>query len=200
MKEHVQILTYVPVNIRSRAKTVAKKIRSTVSQIVRDGFVEKVEYYEEKLRAEAEREAEKETSHKKSRDTRKLGMPLDGAPTPPPSTPPGAEPIAVSPIADDLDAIYDAHAAKILDAMEKSPNEKRLRAAEAISAIKHRAPLTHPPEREILAELEVRILRLRAARPASPQLAPEQPKERIVDDLVGKEIDATKIRSRGDVE
>lgn len=166
----------VPMNLRERAKKVAKKLKTPMSQLARDALTEKIEYFESKFQADKARAAAEKEQLRGFRRMKPL-----------------SNPIARNAIAEQkqIPPEYDLHATRIHEAVQAgSPNETRLRVAEAVAAIKRQSPLTHPPETEIVATLERLVVAKRdaLATTATPAKEPD-----------GILIDTTKIRSHGDV-
>lgn len=201
-KDSVIFHVDLPISLHERAFAVGKRIRSTVSSLIRDSLSEKIEYLEAKHRAdedravrekEAKQLAQQNRRSLKSLDEKRLA---DAASLFPRALPKFGEPaedeVAVE---DPTEALYQKHAARIVEVVDDaSPTEKRMRIAEAVHAIKYAAPLTGPGEAEIVKRLQAIVVSLRDKKPA-----PAQSATRVVDDKVGREIDTSSVRTFGDV-
>ncbi len=187
----------LPITLHKRAKTVAKRMGTVVSQLIRESLAERIDYLEAKLdqdekRIEATKDAERA---KRGLKTRLKGF--RGSSTLAPvvsSLAPaemGAGAVQHEEEKDPLAEVYEKHAKHIaevlgLDDRERDPNEERLRVAEAIRDVRRHAPLTYPPDGVVLRAIESIIIRLRQETP------PAVPVPELV-------IDVQKIKTRGDV-
>lgn len=193
---------HIPLDLHDRAKRVAKRMYSSVGQLIRDGLLEKVDFFEAKFHAEEERaRAQKEA--KKNRSLRSLSSKL----------PAPADPAAESETLGDgngnladvdggLNAIYELHAKRILEVINGDAREKRLRVIEAVAAVKKYSPLTHPQDMEIVANFEKAVAQMQRERAEEANAtAEETPRvSRVIDRLVGREINPKKTKSFGDLE
>lgn len=204
MSENVAALTcYMPTELRERARRVAKKLRTSTVQILRDGLVERLDMLEAKMREQKDRDRADKEETRTMRTMRKLGEKLPPLASPPPPAPPSgsSEALGAPAEVDRFAAIYEQHGRKIFEALD-SPLEKHARTMEAVAAVKRAAPLTCPSDYRILEALERVVLRLREEAPAKkPTLSLLQPKkpqlDRTFDELVGRIIDPTRVRTRG---
>jgi hypothetical protein len=159
---------------------------------MRDALLEKVEYLEEKFRVDearalAEKEKRKEERNKGKR-IQKMGE--KSAPSPEVEKEPEINP---------LEKHYEEQAKKILNYLDRSPLERRIAIAEAVSAIKKVAPLTHPPEPVILSEIEKHVILMqqrRLSEPPPPKPVWEQEDLEIPVDRI---IDPAHIKSHGEI-
>lgn len=199
---------HIPAVLHARAKRVAKRIRSSITALSCEGLREKVEHYESRFRVEDERNrAEKEA--KRSINGRTMAV-LGKSPLAPITHAPAPVPAAIP---HHLDPIYHTHAEIIAGAVRRnSPSEKQLRLLEAIAAVKHEAPLTHPPDDDIVAALEARVVEILRNQSLTEMTTapvivtplaqtPPTPRSftnRLADALMGREVDPSKIRTVGD--
>lgn len=180
-----------------------------MNQIARDSLDERVEQLEAKERAEEERRRqEKEAQRAGRRGLRRIGERVSSSTLAPVSTPSSIDEATTEVAADPVESFYREQAKRILDVIDSDPREGRLRANEAVAAIKKQFPLTHPGEQEIVKRLERVVVELRAEAPASAPAtdAITPPTEtapfnftRAIDALVGKTLDAKKTRTYGSV-
>lgn len=119
-----------------RTKKAAAYFHRTITQIAQDAVDEKVTKLEEKMRSE--QEVARRAPSKRTRQ--------NDAPTSQEAAPP----------VDLLAALYARHARRILEVID-IPSERQIRVDDAIAAVKHLRPLTHPSEQEILLKLEAAI-------------------------------------------
>lgn len=184
----------LPKDLHARARAIAKRNRTTTVHLIRESLTEKIEYLEAKRRVEeeriiAERQRAAFSTHVRGRPPR---LPL--APEPPP--PLKSE--IVDENVENLEAeartahVYETQAKLILETLEGSPLERRLRVAEAVAAVKRERPLTHPPDDEILQTLEREVLHLRRNT--------EKTKLATANNNSFQIIDPNRVHSRGDVD
>jgi hypothetical protein len=173
---------------------VAKKVHKSASQIVRDVIVEYIESVELKER-EAKAREEREREEKRERRRGRLGALAPEKRDLSPNLDRLVEDETLDDDDDDLNTLYILHAKKIEEAVS-NPIECRLRAQEAVRAIERQRPLTNPGAAEILKRLEAEIRKLRT-RSATP----EDVFSRTVDNLLGREVDPKKTKTRilGDI-
>lgn len=169
-------------SLRERARVIAKRKRTSTAQLIRDGLEEKVSYFEAQIRAEERQCAAEKADRRAARGLRKLRGLNGQKPTPANGA------VLPSVEEDPLSALYEHHAQRVLDATEGT-TEHRLRLAEALAAIKRRAPLTCPSDAEILRILQKAAERLLDARKkkmhASTDPVPEaSEKEHVIDPSV----------------
>jgi hypothetical protein len=178
-----------PKSLIRRATSAGKTFHISFSQLVRDGLELRIAQLDQKLKDE---EAQRLAAVEKKKSARVGIVPLRklGEPMTKPITTPLAERVPFAPRPDEsFERLIDTHAQAILDA-GSDQNEMRRRAVVAVQAVKDLRPLTHPPETEILAMLETRIIRLRQSG-VTPA--------RTFDSFVGAVINPSKVRSHGDV-
>ena len=191
----------LPIELHRRTKALSKRLRLSINQIVRDSLTERIEFLENKLRAEEERKrADKETK----RTGRRLRSLADST----------TSPLAPRPIvrrADEVqvpseeEELYAQHARRIFEVINSNPMEARVRTMEAVSAIKRYSPLTCPRDPKIIERLDMLVDELAAQAPVPPRRGPERDTllkraTRIVDDFVGQVIDSAKTKSLGDID
>lgn len=212
-KKDQQLLTVLlPIVLYQRVKSTAKQtIHRSITQFVKTALLEKVEFYETKLRAEEEqRKADKKARTLKDRvDRTERGFGTsDLAP----------KPVLSSSVSETQNQereveTYRFHAQRIFEALN-NPLEKRVRITEAVSAIKQREPLLHPSDQAILTRLQSIIIAIRDGQKEENNILQpslilnkgETPTElqrlekRLQDQLIGTNIDTTKVASQGDTE
>ena len=188
----VRLMLVMPRDLHRRLLAVSKPRRTSMSQLAREAITERIEFLEEKARVEEERaKAEREARQglKRFAPFRKMSsVPLPTLPTMPSLgslTPRTPTPAAASPSDETkgLPVEYGVHADHILEAtLANDILEARVRTMEGVAAIRRRAPLSCPPDLEIMKTLQQLVDEKRAAIP-------------IVDGLEGKKIDVSKMRS-----
>lgn len=187
----------IPLDMNERLEAIAKRLHAVKRQIMREGVIERITYYENKFR-EDDRLREEDRLRRESPPlirngyiTKPLGplnrvasrVVTDETPAPSP-----------------LDKILTPYASQVLAAQRKhgdgkvSENEIRRLVLAATNAVTRMMPLTHPPDTEIVAALERLVVTLRDAK------TPTIPTDRSYDDLVGAVVDAARVKTRGDVE
>ncbi|KKW46600.1 MAG: hypothetical protein UY96_C0003G0103 [Parcubacteria group bacterium GW2011_GWB1_56_8] len=152
----VLISLRIAADLLSRTKAIGRQLDMSTKDIVQLGLYDKVDFYEAKLRAQAEQKRADRAQRRTLRTLGELGeSPLaPSAPIAPSS--PNDNKVAIE--TDPMTPLYEAHAKKIAEHLE-DPIEKRLCIEEALTAIKKAAPLTHPSDKEILTRLEVIVLK-----------------------------------------
>lgn len=213
---------YLPAELKKRAKVVAKRIGSTLSDLIRAALLERVETFEAKFHAEEERKRQEVERKRQARTLRPLGDPLAPkrstlAPAAFEARPPaelGADEdegkTSVERAPADLAELYYHHARRILEKWDDVA-ERRLRLGEAVADIKRQAPLRCPPDDEIRALVEAALVEIRdrekppaplvdPAGATPPLVKPLLPVLRIIDDKVGKIINPLSVPSLGDVD
>lgn len=211
----------IPMHLHDRACAVKRRLRMPLVQIIREALDARVEQYETKFRIEDERARMERDTKRGGRRLRALGE--DPRPLAPAAPTPleerlaarelrddadGEESAPVAPTEDALDALYAEHGARIAEVVDQPlPTEKRVRIAEALTAIKRYSPLTHPADTVILARLERVVVEVRERAPksvgvidAADTTPPPSASARFFDDLVGATINTTKVRTFGDVD
>lgn len=195
-KNEVSMTLFVTKDLRERVGYIAKKTRTSLSQIMRDALGDKLDYMEAKLQITEERVAtikdkkrNERTLNKERRNSTNLLAPerRSLAPEPIPSN------VLPEPVAeiDPLEEIYSKHGELIAESINKSPLEKRIVLHEAIAAIRRRSPLTHPPEDIIIRRLEKEVVRV---------LDEKNPKPSPVDEEPSTIVDLENVKSLGDLE
>lgn len=177
----------LPADLHARTKNVASRLTVAWRHFVIEALSEKVDYFEGKFRAEKERHLA-QVQEKKAEKRRARGIGKSKLAPKDIDAPKGDEEQETE---DALAPLYDEHAQKISEAITRgSQMEKRLRLAEAVQAVKKRAPLTHPPEREIVRRLEAAVVANLDAQHADEE---RREKQALV-------VDPKRIATRGDVE
>lgn len=216
MPDHITV--GMPPDLLRRAKVQAKRLHTSIGQLIREGLLERLEFLEAKERIEEERKSEKTQSSRKlptleERHAVKLAGTTTTVATPPATpTTRAARPDEVATVLPPLEAVYQTEARKIFEALD-DPIEKRLRTVEAIANVKKVHPLTYPADGEILLNLERAVIDLRAKAPPKRLLSVEDAHERRLSEQVAKRpiavpdddrpstvIDPEKIESYGDVD
>jgi len=188
------------VELRERARRIAKQRKTSTNQLIRDGLEKHLDELEARQIAEEKRRTEEKEARRpiSGRVFGRLGESPLGPKRPTVAPEPEQKPeITINP----LEETYRYHATLIAAAIESGgdPREKRLRVAEAVMAIKHLAPLTHPPDNAIVVELERRVIELRGTPP--PAATPSVPAKnnpifdaamRLVDEVTGKTVPAVR--------
>lgn len=183
----------IPEVLLQRGKSVAKQMSTSLSQILRDAFSDRVDYLEAKLRADRERiEAER----KANRGFRRM-TPINPEPLHP------VLPQVQEEKKEDPKPEYTTHALRIAEAVAAgNPLETRLRVAEALADIKRKWPLTHPSENEMVAILEKLVVEQNSKLNADQQTQQPQPtapsttQPTVENEIV---IDPKKVRTLGKV-
>ena len=155
--EEARLQVIVTGEFHARMKAVCRRERTAMTQLARTAIADRVEYLEAKHRAEDERAAAE-------REARRLGRKgfrrISNNPMGPGELDEPRPGVAVE--AEELPLVYAQQAARIFDGLATgSPNEARLRLAEAIAAVRRYLPLTHPPDAKIAAILEGLVVRRR---------------------------------------
>lgn len=218
-----QALLWVTVGLskplHTRAKAVAQRQTTSISQLIRDALDEKLAYLEakanmEEAKAKAEKEAKAAARQPRAVKpiaplgegrTTSLLRPLEALRS---TLAPTQTPVAAGP--DPLAQLYVKHAKHIAEAAA-FPYERRMRLTEAISDIKKQLPVTHPNEDHMALVLDDMATKY-AAKVASPPehivapaVAPDvaqepDPSAHLGDeDKVERVIDTSRLRSFGDV-
>jgi hypothetical protein len=196
---------YFPIDLRERARKVAKRLRSTTADLVRQGLDEVLVRHEEKFRIEEERK-HIDKQKMRGRVLRPLGERGDD-----PLAPQKLDYESETEESLDLsEVIYAQQAARLLDVLG-APSELRLRKLEAISAVRKHSPLTCPEsDTEIVKILEKHLRKLQSLpKEEAKEEKKEQEQEtpifdtfeklgRVIDDKVGRAINPERIRTRGD--
>ncbi len=198
-KDSVIFHVDLPIDLHERAFAVGKRIRSTVSSLIRDSLREKIEYLEAKQRSDEEREIREKEAKRLAQQNRRSLKTLgekrleDAASMIPKALQRLGDGPSSGPVIDEdpTEALYREHATKIAEVVDDaSPTEKRMRISEAVHAITRAAPLTGPGEAEIVRRLQAIVVDLRDKKPAT----------RVVDDRVGHEIDTSNVKTFGDID
>jgi predicted DNA-binding protein len=188
----------IPRELSDRTKKLAKQLKKTCAGITRDALREKIEDIEHKFRQEeALRQHEKE-----ARKAARQGAPRRNI---------ADKPRGLSILSDEIPLVTQARRGSVsptdpfVDPTEKlyidqakfiaeAGNDKvklRVRAIDAIATIKRERPLTSPPDEQIIAKLERYLLVIKQEEAE----APPPPTTHTIDDLVGRVIDTTKIKT-----
>jgi hypothetical protein len=151
----------MPKRLRKRGGELAKAKRLSFGAFIVLALERFIEEIEAKARAEEERDAREKREKLERRRASPLApevierLSLDEA------APVEAEDV-------DEDALYTHHAKRVAAALHSDPRELRLRRDEAIAAFVRQAPLTHPPEHEMLAKLERLVKKQPQPKPPAP--------------------------------
>ncbi len=163
-------LVHLPFDLKERTRRIAKRLRSNISEIVRNGLRYQLEQHEARFRAEEEQlrreKQEKEDARTFQRRIVSLVDPADLAPKPEEIAPTNDEPLDdeedKSALADEA---YRNEAEKIF-AVLADPIERRIAAHTAVKTIREQRPLTAPSDDHvILRRLDKLIVKLQAKRP-----------------------------------
>lgn len=162
-RDGVSLRVVLPAGLHKRAGRVAKRHVSSISELLRQGLVDRVEFLEAKERAEIERRHKEKQSDRVERRLKALGeRPIEKKTISSETTTRTTD--------DPLVKIYSEHARLILGA---EGYERRLRVHEALKAVRAQCPLTYPSDGEILALLEQSMREQRAEMDLNTETSPE---------------------------
>jgi hypothetical protein len=192
----------LPTDIHERAKKLAKRFHTTIKRFILDGVRDQVETFETKIKIEKqERDRERSDDHFERRIGSSALAPSAPAPPSPETSPLSSAPAAT-------DALYEKHARRIYEVLDRDPREVQLRANEAVKAIFDYSPLTIDRSKDgreaVLQRLDAEIRKLREHEPKSEAVIPRAaPVERtllarVADALSGRSLDPARIKSHGD--
>lgn len=154
----------MPKSLRERARRVAKRLRATTGQLIREGLDARLDHYEAKFHEEdAAIELAKITKREERERRRRVGEPL----APLPRLDGFGLRAGAADAEDKFAAIYAKHAPLILAAPAGAV--RRLAVVETIEDVKRAAPLLHPSDGEIIAALDRACAALRVAEKDKPQ-------------------------------
>lgn len=191
----------LPGDIRAETKKMAKQMHTTVRHFVYEAVKAHLEFHKARILEEENRRRTPDDLTR-GRVLETIGRKI---------TPAAKQEILQDTAQSELEKLY-AEQAKLVAQALHIPTEKRLRLAEAVAAVRRRFPLTHPKEPDIIAGIEKYIVELAekkgeqvtvpptslfAVPPGMPfPPPPRMPAvERVADELVGKTIDVSKLRS-----
>jgi hypothetical protein len=200
--EFAYITIRIPKTLRERCRVLYKKTGVKFVELVRNALSEHVAYLEAKQRIDEERLAEAKASTVNRKQVKTI-TPLGESPLRPLSK--IASVFSQKTEVDEKLAPLLAKHARLIAEASNFAYERRMRLAEAVADIKKAAPLTHPPEGQLMLLLENMAGSALLQQPSVPE--PEfAPPPEVAPDVVeeGDEnvemiIDPSKLRSFGDV-
>lgn len=223
-----QISVWLPVSLHARARVLSRRLRLSLSHLIREGLAEKIAAIEG---AEQERKAAKAAKQVPAIERKQLNRLGETVKAPELRTLPSLSPIESSVAAEleekkksvtteEQDPLFEYHLKRVIEAAH-DPTEKRLRIREAVVDFKNKFPHSSPNETELVLEFgdecdkAIASSRAQASIPATLPFAGPLPTAPIArsgppamsrsapvrfdDGLTGKTIDPNSIKSRGDV-
>ena len=154
---HVVLAIQLAPQAHRRVKNAAHRIRTPMTHIARDAIMSRVETLEAKFRQEDEEK--RLGKYEKRRAFGVSSLAPDRPNTPDEFEVEKKETEETA----QLDSLYHKHAQRILEVLS-TPDERRIRIAEAIAEVQSETPITEPSEDEIKKRLETEVLALRKQR------------------------------------